>query len=126
MDMIFEGFRRHRWDDTLSHYYDSFVSTLRSLGVTERLLSVSFDEFREAVRASVPLALFFCGNVQDFDLHAEAADARRVGGGDGDLSGDEDDELEEAFRKMQRCKNAHVPSKSILTDVFLVAWTCVI
>ncbi len=48
----------------MTHYYDGLVSTLRSLGVTERELSISYDEFRLAVKASVPISLFFCGNVQ--------------------------------------------------------------
>ncbi len=58
------GFRREHWDDAMALYFDSFVGALRGLGVTERELSVSFQEFLAAVKASVPISLFFCGNVQ--------------------------------------------------------------
>jgi hypothetical protein len=57
-------FRRTNWDSTLDLYYDSFTATLRSLNVDETLLDVNYDEFRAAVSASVPISLFFCGNVQ--------------------------------------------------------------
>ncbi len=58
------AFRREHWDATLALYYDGFVSPLRRLGVSERELTVSYEELQMAVKASVPLALFFCGNVQ--------------------------------------------------------------
>ena len=64
MSWSLADFRKQHWDSTLSLYYDSFVSTLRSLGVTERQLSIGYDEFTEAVRSCVPISLFFCGNVQ--------------------------------------------------------------
>ena len=92
------SFRASKWDAGLQLYYDVLVATLRSLGVLERELTISYEEFMTSVRTSVPVSLFFCGNVQDFDLHSEAAMARNMEGFEG-ASDDEEDEI--AFLQMQ-------------------------
>jgi hypothetical protein len=60
------SFRQDNWDSTLRLYYESFKITLRTLNVSEAEFDVTFDEFLLDVKASIPISLFFCGNIQVF------------------------------------------------------------
>ena len=71
-------YRQENWDSTVRHYYDCFVQTLRTLNVSESELDVSFDEFLLDVKASIPISLFFCGNIQDLDTSDETSVEARM------------------------------------------------
>ena len=55
-------YRQENWDSTLRLYYDAFNATLRAMSVEG--VDVAYEEFLLDVKASIPISLFFCGNIQ--------------------------------------------------------------
>ena len=55
-------YRQENWDSTLRLYYDAFNATLRAMSVEGA--DVTYEEFLLDVKASIPISLFFCGNIQ--------------------------------------------------------------
>ena len=55
-------YRQENWDSTLLLYYDAFNETLRAMSVEG--VDVAYEEFLLDVKASIPISLFFCGNIQ--------------------------------------------------------------
>lgn len=54
--------RQENWDSTLRLYYDAFNAALRAMNVES--VDVTYEEFLLDVKASIPISLFFCGNIQ--------------------------------------------------------------
>ena len=51
----------------LKLYYETLVSTIvESLRI--ETFNVTYDEFLKDIKSSIPLSLFFCGNIHDLDL----------------------------------------------------------
>ena len=59
-------YRQENWDSTLRLYYDAFNATLRAMSVEGA--DVTYEEFLLDVKASIPISLFFCGNIQGYQL----------------------------------------------------------
>jgi hypothetical protein len=91
------GFRKDHWDEMLRLYYNTVLTTIRNLSVTEAEYSLTWDEFLEEVRVSIPISLFFCGNIQDLDVQSEAAQARTL-----HAEGSEP-EFEDTLRRLSSC-----------------------
>lgn len=91
-------FRRDHWDSTIALYYNCFCATIKNLNVTEEQFSLSYDEYLMDIKASIPLSLFFCGNIQDLEVNNEAALARAVS-----IEDTKDNGVEEAFQSLHSC-----------------------
>lgn len=100
------AFRRDHWDATLLFYYKSLLAVIRSLGVDDSLFALSYEEFLADIKASTPLSLFFCGNIQDLEVSSEATSVRH----DPSLvclneAGENNAGVEETFQRLQSCFN---------------------
>uniref|UniRef100_A0A0K2V6W4 CHK kinase-like domain-containing protein n=1 Tax=Lepeophtheirus salmonis TaxID=72036 RepID=A0A0K2V6W4_LEPSM len=63
--------RRNNWYSAITAYYESFSSVVKAVGVSFEDINLSFENFMDDIRASIPLSIFFCGNVRDLQLEEE-------------------------------------------------------
>ncbi|QQP54758.1 Uncharacterized protein FKW44_007694 [Caligus rogercresseyi] len=62
------SWRRRHWLSAISTYYEAFSGAVKASGTPLEYVNLTYDNFMDDIRASMPLSIFFCGNVRDLQL----------------------------------------------------------